>query len=352
MIMSWKFEVCEDWSIIQGEVYKKKWLDLLEKSPSAHVFFHPALVKAWMETYFPLRDIKPIFVWGHNGDNEVFFPLVYWKKNWKNAFLRSIVPAGYSDFDYHDPIFRSDINKVEVEDFWANLCLFLNKYKYDEIVFDGIHERNLSTCFDTIYSEPCPYIPICGISTLDEFKSTLPRKLRLDINRRTKKASEMGEIEILTYDYNSIDSAISIIPHMLHLHSQRWPKAYKAPNFHKNLIAEGLKSCVLFFNQMNINNLPISWRIGFIYKSIFYSYMPTIDPNFLKLSPGKLHLINCIDYAITNNYSKYDQLRGSELYKSEWTSQYDTIYNIRKRNTAITSQIKYRLNSLKTKLFK
>ena len=79
----------------------------------AHVFFHPALCMAWLETYRPIRKLEPLFCIGDSNHNHFFLPLVLWRKNWKNAFQKVIVPVGYSDFDYHEPycIGNSDIRK-------------------------------------------------------------------------------------------------------------------------------------------------------------------------------------------------------------------------------------------------
>ena len=42
-------------------------------------------------------------------------------KNWKQVFMKSIVSVGYSDYDYHDPLFSKMISDDEKEAFWVDL---------------------------------------------------------------------------------------------------------------------------------------------------------------------------------------------------------------------------------------
>jgi len=60
--MSWKFHWLTKWDEIWHEDFVSQWQRWLDESPSAHVFYHPALVRAWIETYLPLRDIRPCFL--------------------------------------------------------------------------------------------------------------------------------------------------------------------------------------------------------------------------------------------------------------------------------------------------
>lgn len=139
----WNFVILNNWEEIWSKENLSRWEELMEQSPYVHVFFHPALVKAWVETYRPLRKLTPIFLWmlDDNG-NRGIFPLVLWRKNWKNAFTRSIVPIGYSDFDYHDPIFLQRVE--DISSFWNQFFEFLRQhYRYDEICIDGITEKML-----------------------------------------------------------------------------------------------------------------------------------------------------------------------------------------------------------------
>lgn len=333
----WKFDICEDWNIIWGEKYQEQWSRLLEESPMAHVFFHPSLVKAWVKTYLPLRKLTPIFVFGEDqdSDNKVFMPLVLWRKNWKNAFLRVIIPVGYSDYDYHNPIFR--IVPRDMGPFWGALLNELKSFAVDAIIIDGIKE----SCIDTVnpwkQGEACPYLDLSNIKKESDLMSFLKTSLRGDIRRQIRRLTELGDLNFR--EYVSFEELNETFPIFISEHSLRWPKAYKAPGFHKNLLIEGLGG-VTHFSTLNIDDKPIAWHLGFEYAGIYYYYMPAGDHEYSKYSPTKIHLYYLIKRAVINGLYKYDHLRGEETYKQGWSNGVDLVNSLKLSSNGIGSKIK------------
>jgi CelD/BcsL family acetyltransferase involved in cellulose biosynthesis len=138
---------------------------------------------------------------------------------------------------------------------------------------------------------------------------------------------------------------------MLEWHKKRFPKSYVASGFHENVIRKGLENEILHFSKMSVNGIGISWRICFYDSQKFYSYMPSINLDFSEFSPGKIHLMYCIKAAIEMQIPIYDQLRGMELYKSEWTKEFDTIFNYEYVSKSLMSQLKNKGLNLKKHLF-
>ena len=75
--------------------------------------------------------------------------------------------------------------------------------------------------------------------------------------------------------------------------------------------------------------------------------MPTFDINYNKYSPGKVHLFYCIDDAIQRKLHTYDQLRGAELYKNEWTNTIDSVWTYTQSENKFSTQMKIKLIDLK-----
>lgn len=101
---NWTFRWLTSWDEVANPVFLAEWHGWMDRDPGAHVFFHPALVRAWTETYSVLRCVVPRFVVAEREGLTVFLPLVLDRGGWKDAWLKVLQPVGPNEYDYHDPI--------------------------------------------------------------------------------------------------------------------------------------------------------------------------------------------------------------------------------------------------------
>lgn len=188
------------------------------------------------------------------------------------------------------------------------------------------------------YSDVCPFLYLANITSTEQLYATLPTKLRGDIRRQTRRLNEIGTLSLRYYD--SFDEATKTFQQFMASHRQKWPKAYKAPNFHKNLLQEGLRTSLVSFSTLDINEKPVAWHLGFQYKERFYYYMPAGNPEYAKFSPVKVHLFHLIDTAIAKNTCVFDHLRGDETYKDGWSNGVKHLYDYHTYSKSKTSQAK------------
>lgn len=307
-------------------------------SDNSHVFFHPAVVKTWVETYLPLRDLTPLFVWarGKGNDNVGFLPLVMWRKNWKNAFVRTVVPVGYSDFDYHDPVFARKPKGEELAAFWDELIVGLSQFQADEVDLDGI--RFTGGSLEWRQGDICPAFLLDGVKDREDLLKGLKTSLRGDVRRQTRRLAEKGELAIR--HYSSYDEARETFECFLRLHSQKWPNAYKAPHFHENLLKNCLSTGIVDFSSLTVGDTPVAWHLGFHYHGRYYYYMPCGNPEFAVCSPVKVHLSYLMGEAAERGDKVFDHLRGEENYKSGWSNSAEYVHTLRKKNKAMPSRLR------------
>lgn len=303
----WKFEIIDK---IPSEA--KSW----------HVFFHPSMIDAWMKTYTPLRSLTPIVVKGTVGKLNVFLPLVLWIRNWKHAFLRSFVPIGYSDFDYHDPIIMGGNMDEEAKAcFWKELVAFLkDNYVFDSYTIDGITD-NMASGGEWIKGEICPRLDLKDIKNEEDLMRFFKTSLRGDLRRQMRRLEEIGPLRFKEYKAWE-DISETTFTRFMHNHSLRWPHAYKAPKFHENLLREGLRTGVVHFSTLSVGEMEIAWHLGFTYEGRYYYYMPAGNQDFMKYSPTKVHLYYLMRRAVLHKYSVFDHLRGEENYKAGWSNSH------------------------------
>lgn len=342
--MTWRFDWITSWDEIWADDFVAQWHEWMAESPTAHVFFHPTLARVWVDTYMPLRRIEPRFLVATEGDCTVFLPMVLWRKNWNNAFQRVIVPVGYSDYDYHDPIVVASKGRFDWGDFWDALCRELvtsTRHKeYDLVNVPGIKREHTDCERRWSRNELCPFIDLSAYVCLDDFVASLNKKLRYNLRRYRKHLDSCGTVSFEVFSPSDSEGIRKALGRMLFHHSSRWPRAYKAPSFHDKLLRYGMKDGLVHFSKLCLDGTPISWRVGFVFRDRFYSYMPAYDVQYESFSPGRLHLLFCVGDAIRLNLRVYDQLRGTESYKAGWTNQVERLYRLRFENSALSSRLR------------
>lgn len=343
----WKFNIIKEWDNVWSEEHLHAWNELLSQSPTSHVFFHPIVAKIWVDTYMPLRNLTPIFVWGEStSGNRAFLPLVLWEKNWKGAFMHTIIPVGYSDYDYHDPLFVNSPDDDELVAYWDELTILLQSYRADEVLLSGFRDRCITSNNSWKQGEICPSLDLTKVNSEEALMTFFGTKLRGDIRRQIRRLGEMGTLRFV--EYASVkDVPDGLFEQFMNAHRLKWPHAYKAPHFHERLVAACSVDEPIHFSAMMLDDTPIAWHLGFEFQGIYYYYMPAGNPEYQKQSPVKIHLYHLILRAIEKGYTLYDHLRGDETYKSGWSDGFQYVNDKNIHSGSVPSKIKHSILNLK-----
>ena len=335
----WSFTVIQDF-----EKGIAKCGESFSSSDNPYVFSHPALLTAWCDTYRPIRNLTPIFITGTSTNgNTVTFPMVLWKRNWKTAFIKTLVPVGYSDFDYHDPIFKLKPNDGELKEFWSELISFLKtNVKSDSISIDGVTDEYALEQDNWEKGEICPMLNLQDIADEDQLMKFFKTSLRGDLRRQIRRLSEIGEVSLTEY-HSFEDIPETTFSTFMHQHALRWPKAYKAPKLHENILRYGLKAGCAHFSVLNAGEQEVAWHLGFEYNGRYYYYMPCGHQDYLKHSPTKVHLFYLVSRAIEKGYAVFDHLRGDENYKDGWSNGLQYVNTLIANNETAISTFKHNM---------
>lgn len=342
-MIKWKYNIIEGYDRILMPDFIEKWQQLVDHAEHSHVFFTPSLVRAWLDTYIPLRHLQPFVIVAELGENIALMPMVIWRKNWKNAFIRTIVPIGYSDFDYHDPIFKLTTTDDEISAFWSGLIdLLKSRYDYDNISIEGITDSIASDVIDWRKDEICPLLNLGDMHSNDDLMAFFKTSLRGDIRRQIRRLEEIGKLKFREFS-SWADIPQSTFSEFIRQHTMRWPNAYKAPHFHENLLKYGLKSGVVHFSTLSVGETEIAWHLGFSYRGRYYYYMPAGNQDYFKFSPTKIHLYILVRRAVENDYTVYDHLRGEENYKSGWSNSCQYVNSFGIKGIGLVTDVKYNI---------
>jgi CelD/BcsL family acetyltransferase involved in cellulose biosynthesis len=348
MISSWKLKVYQSWNEVNDPDFINKWMQWIDSASNGHVFFHPTIANVWVDTYRNIQDISPLYCVAECDGVTIFLPLVLWRRNWKNAFLRIIVPIGHSGYDYHDPVTTEPRPPEFMRSFWKLIedqVFSGNMVHYDKINIQGFR----FPCNEQWEEEEsCPYTDLTRFKDYSEYLLKLKKNLRQDIGRQKRRLSEIGEITYKVFKASELADALEHLPAFNHAHSLRWPKAFKPNGFLQSLLNEGVPANLVHFSVLMIDATPISWHLGFRYKDMFYYYMPAFLEEYQTYSPSKIHLSKLIEECFTNSINIFDHLGGSENYKAGWATNIAHMYSFKRaRNTLPT---KIRLTAFNTML--
>lgn len=337
--MTWKFEWITDWKTIYSEEFQLQWLNWYNLDPSSSVFSHPIPGKIWLDTYLPIRNLKPLFCIARNNNTTLFLPLIHWTKNWKNSFQQVIIPVGHSDYDYHDPLIVGE-KTIDWNLFYFTLFNEIRKTQtFDKIEINGIR----TSITQSNWKEEADYCPSCNIENFknkEDFLNSLTTSLRGDLRRQERRMEEKGKLSFHTYSGETIQAALDKLPEFLMFHSKRWPKAYKAPGLHQHLIKYGMPAGIVDFTELRIDDQPVSLHLGFKDNDRFYYYMPAIHPDFSSYSPGKVHLLYLVTKSISERLKVFDHLRGDENYKTGWTNDVQLLYSYTEKSDKLVSNLR------------
>ena len=85
----------------------------------------------------------------------------------------------------------------------------------------------------------------------------------------------------------------------------------------------------LRLHWVTLDGAPIACEYDLTGGDIVYMYQSGIDPAQSEHRPGWLNMIGTLRYAIEEQYTGYDFMRGDEPYKSHWRAQPRTMSNVR-----------------------
>ena len=344
MTSDWRFEWVTSWAEVWSEDFTRRWRGWMAESATSHVFFEPATVHAWVDTFRAFQDVQPRFLIARRGpDNLVFLPLVRLRSGWKDAWRRTIVPVGLPGFDYHDPILVGPADAGLWEGFWRGLDAELHgrwEGDFDLALINGLRsrclpaepERWLSGGLPNVaragYQEPAPYIDLARFPTVGDYMASISYNLRHDLRGRLKFLRKMGQVSLRYYGPDEVQAALVSLETMLEHNQRRFPLTWRARDHYANLVRRCLPEGTVLLSEMRLGGQTLSWELDFVHHGRIYKYVSAFDPGFPSWSLGNLHTYLSLEHALANGIECYDFLRGAEAYKARWATVNEPLYEM------------------------
>jgi hypothetical protein len=342
--MKWTFKWINDWEYIQSSEFIIWWTDIFNTSLNKNIFCHHVLVRSWIKE----KNVKPFFCIAESQTITVFYPLVILKM----GILKRLVPAGQYEFDYLEPLFCGCNSLKTIGSFWENFEMEVLKHKkyWDTFKLRGVREEFLVKNSNWQKEEICPGIDLRKYSNFDEYMLTRRSSFRKDTYRQIRRLNQDGDLKfyIYTIDDSKLNYAIN---EFLRCREDKWKYTSTYRNTIKGIMISSIRANIGQLSVLFLGDIPISWHFGFIHAKIFYYWYPLTNSDFLKYSPGKIHLYYLLDFVFKKSITYFDLMLGDEEYKYEWVNCQAQTYYLYMTSNKFKTKFKFMICNLKNKAF-
>jgi CelD/BcsL family acetyltransferase involved in cellulose biosynthesis len=176
----------------------------------------------------------------------------------------------------------------------------------------------------------CPVIVLP--SSWDDYLADLDKKQRHEIRRKIRKIER--EAETRWYVIDSLEGLAEAMDVFIRLHQQstRDKEDFWSDDliqFFNAVSAEIAQAGWLKLYFIEVNGVEAAAMLCFDYNNEFLLYNSGYDPEqFANLSPGNVLTSYTIQEAIRLGRSRYDFLRGDEVYKFRFGAQAEPVYDL------------------------
>jgi CelD/BcsL family acetyltransferase involved in cellulose biosynthesis len=304
------------------ELLAQDWDDLLERSVNAPFFMRYIYQRTWWQ-YLGNDDLVLIAIHTDGGRLVGLAPLyggVNRAGQRELSFVGCVDVSDYLDLlvdrDYIEPVYQALLDGLGSVA-WDKL--YLCSLPHNSITHDRLADtvREYGWKAEVSQQDVCPVITLPG--DWQDYLAGLDKKQRHEIRRKTRKIE--AEAQTRWYVVDSVDGLDEAVEAFIELHQ-------KSTRDKEDFWTDGL---IQFFTALAVELAKVGWlklyfievngvraaaMLCFDYNNEFLLYNSGFDPEqFAHLSPGNVLTAYTIQDAIRLGRSRYDFLRGDEIYK-------------------------------------
>jgi CelD/BcsL family acetyltransferase involved in cellulose biosynthesis len=293
-----------------------RWTDPKQKLDWPCVFVLPAWMSVWTESF---GGGAPLFVRTvlQDGDIVGIAPLML--REGAALFIGDTDVCDYQDFIVA-PGREKDFCGALLDDLKENGVgkLDLAHVRPDSTVMTALAPLAEARGHDVELTREAVSYEMDLPPTFDEYLESLTAKQRHEVRRKLRRMSESGVIEYCSVaDGAAVPAAMDTFFRMFV--ESRQDKAdfmtERMRSFFRRVAAAMADIGLLKLGVLELDNRPVAQIMCFDFNNGIYLYNSGYDPDYTSLSAGLLSKVLAIKNSIEQGKSRFDFLKGAEVYK-------------------------------------
>lgn len=277
----------------------------------------------WNKNWIKFNNIKSTLIFVVYADNKPVAIFPFYKQ--KKFFFKILKWVGNDISDYLGPIIDNNFLR-ERESFdliWKKILLKI-KIECDLIYLDK-QTNNKNLFYNPIVSFlNCEIYSMNYGIDLHGWNSVLKDKNKSiqQYRSKKKKLSLLGNFEFIN-NVENFESKKNLISQMIHWKKNTKNKKDFAKSFEDRFYFDFLENENLSISAFKLNDEYIAGILGLKYKNNYYFLMPSykFDDETFKLSPGRILLIDLINFLHEKKIDYFNFCDGNQPYKKEWSNE-------------------------------
>lgn len=319
------------------DLLAQEWDDLLQRSVNAPFFMRYIYQRTWWH-YLGNDDLMLLAIRTDEGRLVGLAPLyggINAAGQRELSFVGCVDVSDYLDLlvdrDYVEPVYQTLLDCLSDPAMnWHKL--YLCSLPHNSITHTRLAEsvRARGWHAEVRQQDVCPVITLAG--DWEAYLAGIDKKQRHEIRRKIRKIET--EADTRWYVVDSTEGLAEAMDAFITLHQKSTRDKEDFWNeyliqFFKALAVELAQLGWLKLYFIEVNGVKAAAMLGFDYNNEFLLYNSGFDPEqFSQLSPGNVLTAYTIQDAIRLGRSRYDFLRGDEVYKFRFGAVAEPVYDL------------------------
>ncbi len=301
------------------ETLERDW-KLLEKKNNLIIFQTYDWNKNWIEfnnsefkimTFVVYSESKPIAIFPFYKKKKFFFNILKWIGNDISDYLGPIVDK---DYLVEKKIFDKIWDEITLKTKFECDLIYLNKQSSHKTLFYN-PITNFLNCvkYNSNYG-----INLLKWNLLIKDKNKSIQQYR----SKRKKLSSLGNLKF-TYNIEDLEDKKQLIYQMIEWKKNTKKKQNFINTFDDKFYSDFIKKENVLISAIKLNDKFIAGILGLKFKNDYYFLLPSyrIENETFKLSPGRILLIDLINFLYEKKFNFFNFCDGNQSYKQEWSNE-------------------------------